>query len=335
MSSAYATKLAEGFSQRLLKEMYDKSLLEAVVNRDYQGEINEVGSKLNILNFARVSEKTYTGADLVVDSIYENNAQLIIDQYKSFYFKIRTLDQWLSYIKDPKPTIVTQTADERNRNMETFALGAYADVAAGNRVGTNETAGTVTIDVNGNVTGGGTAFTAAMVGRGFKAVGHTKWYRILSRAGAGAIVIENDEDDVASTYDGGVIGPGAVTYVIEAATVLQITTANLLQQVAAMKLRLDTADRDEKSSVPDSDRWMIVPPEFESLLVRASGIALHVPDVYQELVKRGFITELQGFKVFKSNRLTGNNTDGFRVLAGHPNWMTFAEKPSRLAQRKI
>jgi len=35
---------------------------------------------------------------------------------------------------------------------------------------------------------------------------------------------------------------------------------------------------------------------------------------------------LQGFKVFRSNRLTGDNTNGWRVLAGHSNWMTFAEK---------
>ena len=124
---------------------------------------------------------------------------------------------------------------------------------------------------------------------------------------------------------GGDIAGGA-SYTIEADTVFQITTANLLQYVSLLKQKLDIADRDGKSSVPDSDRWLIVPPEFETLLVRSSGVVLHVPDVYQELVKRGFITELQGFKVFKSNRLTGDNTNGFRVLAGHPYWCTFAEK---------
>ena len=36
--------------------------------------------------------------------------------------------------------------------------------------------------------------------------------------------------------------------------------------------------------------------------------------------------ELQGFKLFKSNRLTGNNTSGFHCIAGHTNWLTFAEK---------
>ncbi len=35
---------------------------------------------------------------------------------------------------------------------------------------------------------------------------------------------------------------------------------------------------------------------------------------------------LQGFKVFRSNRLSGDNTDGYRVLGGHSSWCTFAEK---------
>lgn len=325
MASAYATKVAEGFSQRLLKEMYDRSLIDAIVNRDYEGEINAVGSKLNILNIARISEKTYSGSDLSADSLYENNAVLEIDQWKSFYWKEKTIDRWKSYIKDPHSTVVSQKADERNKNIDTYAFGLYGDVAAGNRVGTDYETGTVEIDADGNVTGSGTTFTADMVGRGFKADGHSKWYRVKSRSGNTAIVIENDEDDVSSTYDGGAIGSGA-SYTIEAADVLQITTSNLLQKVSELKEKLDTAERDDKSSVPDSDRWLIVPPEFETLLVRASGVALHVPDVYSELVKKGFITMLQGFKVFKSNRLTGDNTDGFRVLAGHPSWLTFAEK---------
>ena len=324
--SDYGTKLAEGFSQKLMKEVYDRNLIDSVVNRDYQGEINAVGSKLNILNFDRISEQTYTKGGLVVEDLTENNAQLIIDQYKSFYWREYTIDKWLSYIKEPKSTVVAQKADERSKNMDEFVLGKYADVASGNRVGTDYTTGTVTITVTtGAVVGDGTTFTAAMVGRGFKAEGHDVWYRVKSYTNATTIVIEDDKDDVDSAYTGGAIGSGA-TYTIEAVEALEITTSNLLTQVSNLKEKLDIAERYDHSSVPDSDRFLIVPPEFETILVQASGVALHVPEVYTELVKKGFITMLQGFKVFKSNRLTGDNTDGFRVLAGHPNWCTFAEK---------
>jgi hypothetical protein len=323
--AARANTVAQGFSQKLMLEMYDKSLLDEVVNRDYEGEINAIGSTLNILNFDRVSEKTYSGSDLTADSLTENNAQLVIDQYKSFYWKEKTLDNWLSYIKDPHPTIVSQVANERRKNMDTYVFGLYGDVGAGNRVGTDYTTGTVTIDSSGNVTGSDTTFTSSMVGRGFKATGHSSWYRVATYTGATQITIEDDLDDVSSTYSGGAIGAGA-TYTIEAATSYAITTANLLQYVAKLKLKLDQAEYYSNNAVPDTDRWLIVPPEFEDLLVRASGVALHVPEVYEELIKKGMITMLQGFKVFKSNRLTGDNTNGYRVLAGHPAWLTFAEK---------
>lgn len=326
MSSAYSTKIAEGFSNKVMKEMYDKSLTDIIVNRDYEGEINEVGSKLNILNFARVSEKTYADAVMTPDSLYENNAVLTIDQYKSFYWKEKVLAKWLSYIKNPHATIVSQVANERSKNMDEFVLGSYSDVGAGNRVGTDYTTGTVTVAVTtGVVTGDGTTFTEDMVGKGFKALGHTKWYRVKSYASATSITIEDDLDDSTSAYTGGAIGAGA-TYIIEAVSAVAITTSNLLQKVADLKTKLDLAESYGYNTVPDSDRFLIVPPEFENTLVRASGVALHVPEVYSELIKKGMITELQGFKVFKSNRLSGDNTNGYHIIAGHSAWMTFAEK---------
>lgn len=324
--SARATTLAQGFSTKLLKEMYDRSLTDVIVNRDYQGEINQVGSKLNILNLDRISEKTYNGSNLSADSLLENNSVLTIDQLKSFYWKELTLDNWKSYIKNPHATVVTQKADERNKNMDTYVLGLYGDVGAGNRVGTDYTTGDVTVDVTtGAVTGNGTTFTAAMVGRGFKAAGHTKWYRVKSYASATSIVIEDDLDDVASVYTGGAIAGGS-SYTIEAVSAISITTSNLLEKVALLKQKLDQAEKYGYNAVPDSDRFLVVPPEFENTMVRATGVALHVPAVYQDLVKKGFITELLGFKIFRSNRLTGDNTSGYRIIGGHANWCTFAEK---------
>ena len=325
MASARATTLAQGFSQKLLLEMYDKSLLDTIVNRDYEGEINQIGSKLNILNIARITEKTYTGANLTVDDIYENNAVLLIDQWKSFYWKEKTIDNWQSYIKQPHPTVVAQKAEERNRNMDLFALALYTKVGAGNRVGTDYTTGTVAVDASGNValSGGGT-FTAAMTGRGFKALGHTKYYR-FTYASASTGTIVDDLDDAASAYTGGVIGAGA-TYAIEAVTPVTLTTTNFAQYVGLVKIKLDKAEANGHNSVPDEGRWLIVPPEFEEMLTRSDKILLHVPDSYAELVKKGMITMLKGFMVFRSNRLSGDNTNGYHILGGHPNWMTFAEK---------
>lgn len=325
MPTAYATKVAEGFSQRLMREFYDLNLGDNIVNRDYEGEINEVGSKLNILNIERIEEKNYTGANLTVDDLYEKNSTLTIDQLKSFYWREKTIDRWKSYIKNPHSTVVQQKANERAKNVDAYILGQYGDVAAGNRVGTDYDTGTVEIDASGNVTGSGTTFTSAMVGRGFKAAGHTGWYRVKTFSSTTAIVIEDDLDDVDSTYSGGAISAGA-SYTIEAVTPLTVNYANLLSTVAQLKTKLNIAERSGKSSVPEMGRWLVMPAEFEEVLVRADGVALHVPETMQHLVKKGYMGRLQGFDLYKSNRLTGDNTDGFRVLAGHSNWMTFAEK---------
>lgn len=324
--SAYGTKLAEAFSNKVMKQLYDRNLLGDIVNRDYEGEINKVGSKINILDFDKLTEKTYANAAMTADDLTENNAQLIINQYKSFYWKEKTLAQWLSYISNPHATIVDQVSNERSKNMDEFVFGLYADVGAGNKVGTDYTTGTVTVDVTtGLVTGSGTTFTAAMVGRPFKADGHSDWYRVKTFSTTESIVIEDDLDDVDSAYTGGAIAGGA-TYTVQAATVLSITTANILEKIGKLKLALDEAEANGKSSVPDGDRWLVLPPVMIDLIPRATGIALHVPAVYEDLIKKGMVTMLQGFKVFSSNRLSGDNTDGYRVLAGHSNWVTFAEK---------
>src|SRR3990167_3333529 len=231
--------IAQAFSNKVMTEVYDKDVLDEVVNRDYEGEINAVGSKINVLNFDRVSEKTYSGTDLTADSLTENNMALTIDQYKSFYWKEKTLDNWLSYIKNPHPTIVAQVAQERLKNMDTFITGKYTDVGCGNQIGTSYSTGTVTVDVTtGQVTGSGTTFTAAMVGRGFKADGHTRWYRVKTYNSATDIIIEDDLDDATSAYTGGAIAGGS-TYEIQAATVISITTTNLLQYVGKVKRALD------------------------------------------------------------------------------------------------
>lgn len=324
--SAYGTKLAEGFSSKVMQQVYDTNLLDSIVNRNYEGEINGVGSTLNILDFGKLSEKTYANAALTADAITENNGQLVITEYRSFYWKEKILAKWLSYVKNPHPYIVSQVADERSKNLDLFALGFYGDVGAGNRIGTDETTGTVTVDVTtGAVTGAGTAFTAAMVGKGFKASGHTTWYRVKSYASATSIVIEDDVDDIATAYTGGAIAALA-TFTVEAATKLTVTAATILNVVARAKQKLDLAEKNGYTAVPDTDRFLIAPPEFFTILVQGTGVVLHVDAAYQDLVVRGFMGELQGFKLFRSNRLTGNNTDGYHVIVGHQNWLTFAEK---------
>ena len=325
--SAYGTKLAEGFSSKVMQQVYDRNLLDSITNRNYEGEINGVGSKLNILDFDKLSEQTYANSALTANSITENNGQLVIDTYKSFYWKEKTLAKWLSYIKNPHPYIVTQVANERSKNMDTFVLAKFADVGAGNRVGTDDNDSTtiaITATTGAFTISGGTPAVAGWVGRGIKCVGDDTWRRVKTVTNTTTGFIEDDLDDVDSQYSGGTIT--TASYVVEAGTAVAITTGTVLAQVGLLKEKLDLAEKNGYSSVSDSDRFLILPPEFFTILSQGTGIALHVDEVFQTLVKKGYMGELQGFKLFKSNRLSGNNTDGYHCLGGSQNWMTFAEK---------
>lgn len=322
--SAYGTKVAEGFSQKLVKKIYENSPIDEIVNRDYEGEINAVGSVLNILSLTKITEKDYSGSNLTADDLTEVNTVFRIAQKKAFYWKEKTIDKWVSYIKNPKNTVLEQTANERKKNIMTYLLTFYADAAAGNWYGTSYTTGTVTVDVTtGVVTGSGTTFTSGMVGKPFKALGHSKWYRVKTYSSSTSIVIENDSDDETSAYDGGAISAGA-TYEIQANTVKTIdnggSNPSFLTMVLTLKQFLDEAE------VPDEDRFLVIPPAAWTTMAKDTGIKLAVEPAFQALVVKGYMGTLEGFKVIRSNRVAGDNTNGFHILAAHKSFLTFADK---------
>jgi hypothetical protein len=321
--SAYGTKVAEGFSQKLIKKIYENAPIDEIVNRDYEGEINAVGSVLNILSLSKISEKDYSGSNLTADDLTEVNTVFRIAQKKSFYWKEKTIDKWLSYIKNPRATVLEQTANERKRNIMTFLLAFYADVASGNWYGTNYTTGTVTITTStGAVVGSGTTFTAGMVGLPFKATGHTKWYRVSAFTDTTHITIINDSDEETAAYDGGTISGAA--YVIQANTVLTIdnggTNPSFLTMVLTMKQMLDEAE------VPDENRFLVLPPAAFTTLAKDTGIKLAVEPAYEALVVKGYMGTLENFKLIKSNRVAGDNTNGYHLLGGNTSFLTFADK---------
>lgn len=322
--ATFPTKLAEAFASKALDIYYTESVAEDITNQDYEGEIRDKSSVLNILTFAKIVSKTYSGSTLTVDDITESNAQLTTDQAKAFYFRIKSYDKFRSYIKNPDGTILSQTASELKKVIDTFVLGFWADVAAGNKVGTDYVTGTVTVDATtGVVTGSGTTFTAAMVGKGFQATGHTVWYRVKTYTSASSIVIEDDLDDTTTAYTGGAIGSGA-TYVIQANTAIQMTSALIFDQLSQLKVKLDN------NEIPSENRFVVVPPDVTRLITENTNAnPSGVPSAYDKAVT-GMLPNgrigwrIAGFEVYQSPRVIGDSTSGWHILAGHKSGITFA-----------
>lgn len=318
----FGTNVGEKFAKNTLRIFFERAIAPDITNQDYEGEIKGGGAdRLNVLTFGALALKTYSGVAMSPDTPTESEGTLVVDQKKAYYFTIESFAKFSSYVDNPESTLIQTAGQTLAETIDNFVLGKYADVGAGNRVGTDYTTGTVTVDVTtGAVTGSGTTFTSAMVGLGFKAAGHTSWYRVKTYSSTTAIVIEDDKDDVASAYTGGAISGGA-TYTIEAATVMTVTansTNPIYSEVVALKGKLDT------SKIPATDRNLILPSTVGNLLLTSNSLTPAVSTAYENVVLKGIVGYVAGFKVYQNEQVAGNNTTGYYVLAIHKSWQTLA-----------
>lgn len=315
----FGTNVGELFAKNVLAKFFQRAIAPDITNQDYEGEIKGGGAdRLSVITFDALALKDYTGSALTVDKPQESESTFIVNHKKAYYFQIESFARFSSYVEDPESSLIDTAGKSLKRAVDNYVLSLYGDVASGNRVGTNYTTGTVTVDVTtGAVTGLGTTFTAGMVGLGFKAVGHTKWYRVKTYTSATAIVIEDDKDDVASAYTGGAISAGA-TYAIEANTAITVDKTTIFDYLVDLKTKLDQAE------IPEDDRWVVLPAVIANLLLKSSQLQTAVDVAYEEVVRKGIVGYVAGFRVYSNEQVAGNNTTGYFCLAGHKSFITMA-----------
>lgn len=315
----FGTNVGEKFAKNVLRIFFQRSIAVDITNQDYEGEIKGGGAdRLNVLTFAALALKNYTGSAMTVDIPQESEAILIVDQKKAYYFQIESFAKFASYAEDETSTLIDTAGKTLARTVDNFVLGFTASVGAGNRVGTDYTTGTVTVTtVTGATVGVGTTFTAAMVGLGFRATGHTAWYRVKTFTDATNIVIEDDKSDITSAYTGGAISGGSA-YTIEAVTVITVTKSTIFDYIVDLKTKLDTTE------IPAEDRWLAMPSIVANLLLKSAQLQTAVDTAYEDVIKKGILGYVAGFKCYSNEQVSGNNTTGYKCLAGHKSFITMA-----------
>ena len=316
--STFSTNVGEKFAAKVIKIFYETAVTPQITNDDDEGQIKGGGAdRLSVLSLTAPDLTDYTGADLTVSDLTESEGTIIVDQKKAFYFRIKSWDRFKSYCEDPKDDAMDQEAGKLKQAIDTFVLGLYGDVAAGQRVGTVYDTGTVTVTVTtGAVAGSGTTFAAGMVGKGFKATGHTYWYRVKTYTSATAIVIEDDLDDETSAYTGGAIGAGAA-YEVQANTCVTVTKSTIYGFIVDLKVHLN------KAEIPDEDRWLVVNADIMGLLDKSDEL-IHATTAGDEVIRNGFRGTIAGFRLYENQRVAGDSTNGWHILAGHKSGITFA-----------
>lgn len=316
--AAHGTNLAEMFAGAAVEKFFETSVTPMISNNDYEGEIKDKASRLNVLTFSESEGlQDYDGSDLTLGTVTESEATLVTDQQKAYYFKIKSLDTFKSYVEDPESTLMVEKAGQLQEAVDAYVLGLYTDVGSGNRVGTDYTTGTVAVaNSTGVVTGSGTTFTSAMVGKGFKATGHTVWYRISAFSSTTSITIIDDKDDETAAYTGGAITAGA-SYTIEANTAISLAANTIYGYILDLKTKLD------QSKTPKANRWLVINAAVSNLLVQASVVVRDVESDTKH-IQNGFVGRLAGFDIYENEQVAGDNSTGYWVLAGHRSAITFA-----------
>ena len=305
----------ERFARNSMRRFKQTAVTPMITNDKYKGEITGGGAdRVNILTYGVPAITDYDGSDFTFDTVTEVEGTMVIDQKKLWKFQILDWDNFKTYANDASSVEIQNAGDQMQRVVDSYVLKLAAD-KAGRAVGTDYTTGTVAINSSGNVTGTDTTFTSGMVGKPFKAAGHTKFYVVKTFTSATSITIANGYDD--TSYDGGAISAGA-SYVIEGAAKLQVSKTTIDDAVLAAKEKLDEA------FVPATDRFLVVPSKIHSVILQANILTPYTPSAYEDVVKLGICGMLRGFKVISNEQVSGNNTDGYHCIAGHPSAITFA-----------
>lgn len=91
---AVTTFIPELWSARLLHALDKTHVATAFVNRNYEGEIKQMGDRVHINSIGQISIKTYVKANGIADpdGLDLDKQTLIIDQAKYFNFSIKDVD---------------------------------------------------------------------------------------------------------------------------------------------------------------------------------------------------------------------------------------------------
>lgn len=328
MADLGTTRTNIKFASKSLSEAERQSVFARVTNKDFEtpGNIDPVKSKaitrknqeFVITQLIGTGWKTSSGTPSY-EKVQEVISRLVIDQKVDLNEQIDNIKKFASMVEDPEGSIIKQSGNSLAMALDKALVGMYADAGAGNWHGTDYTTGTVTVTTGtGAVTGNGTTFTSAMVGRPFRATGHSKWYRVKTYTSATAIVIEDDSDDLTSAYTGGAIGAGA-TYIVQANTVKSLTQNNVIEWLNALSARLTALN------VPLSDRYILLPAESaQPVILKAERNFTGVERVHDRNFDRGEIFKCSNFMMYflPDEWFTGDNTNGFYIPGGHKLWLT-------------
>ena len=303
------------YSLKLVDLLYNDTIYPQITNTSYEGAIKDSGDRVRVRTLGKISLSQYTkGMQLAAQELTPTYEDLVIDQQWYFKFGVDDIDKLQNDV-DAINEYAMNTKNDISEKIDSDIL-AYmrTQVNSANMLGTAYSTGAAAVTATtGAVAGNGTTFTAAMVGGIFTITGLTKSYRVKSVGSATALVIEDLDG---SGYSGGSVSE--TTYSIAGATHIAATKSTIYKNLVDLSTKLNA------SLAPRNDRFIVVNSALEGILRQAPEFIPAVDSAYSEVVEKGLIGRIAGFKVIFSELVDGNNTTGYWYVAGTKTFCSFA-----------
>ena len=166
------SNFGEQFAAKVLEKTYASAVVDAIANRDYEGEIKKPGDRVNILSFLNsiLLSDYAVGSDMASETIVDAEDQLVVEKRKYYNFSLDRLENLFTYGGDIPENLLTDAAKVLERTIDTYLLDKFGSEAkAGNWIGidliveggasgtsasivTTATGGTVTVNSTGVAT---------------------------------------------------------------------------------------------------------------------------------------------------------------------------------------
>ena len=132
------SNFGEQFAAKVLEKIYSKAVFEAIVNKNYEGEIKKPGDRVNILSFLNdILLSDYTvGTDMNSETIIDSEDQLIVEKRKYYNFSLDRLEDLFTYADNVVNSLLDNQAMVLERTIDTYVLDKFgSETKAGNWIG--------------------------------------------------------------------------------------------------------------------------------------------------------------------------------------------------------
>lgn len=110
----------------------------------------------------------------------------------------------------------------------------------------------------------------------------------------------------------------------------QISTTSITSSALAVTGLINLGVKLDTANVPRQGRYVIIPPWYHGLLLGSDLFARVDASGTDEALRNGLVGRAFGFDVYVSNNVVNTTGDDYRISAGYPGAITYAEQINKV-----